>query len=68
MEHGIKRVKNQKVIISCESDGDRQIMQDILRKPSTNLVSKQQTKIPLLRLIGVALDLSDKKIEEAVEK
>ncbi|CAK1591430.1 unnamed protein product [Parnassius mnemosyne] len=65
----VKKAKNQKVLISCESEEDRNILQNNLKNTTAKLtVHKLTAKNPLLRLIGVIFDLTDKKIEEAIIK
>ncbi|CAG5006643.1 unnamed protein product [Parnassius apollo] len=65
----IKKAKNQKDLIGCESEGDRNILQDRLKHTTDNLtVYRPATRNPLLRLTGVVFDLSNGKIEEAIIK
>ncbi|CAK1601508.1 unnamed protein product [Parnassius mnemosyne] len=65
----IRKAKNQKVLISCESEGDRNTLQDQLKSTANQLtVHRPATKFPLIRLTGVVFDLTDGKIVEAVMK
>ncbi|CAG4940202.1 unnamed protein product [Parnassius apollo] len=65
----IKKARNQKVLIGCESEEDRNILQDRLKHTTDNLkVYRPATRNPLLRLTGVVFDLSNGKIEEAIIK
>lgn len=67
--NGVKKMKNQRVMISCDSEGDRRTLSHAIAQSGDKLTVSQPTiKNPLLKLMGVANDLSDQKLEEAIVK
>lgn len=65
----IRGTKGQKVVINCDSEDDRLKLTEAIKATAVKLsVSRMRTKKPLLRLLGVAHDLSDSKLEEAIVK
>ncbi|CAK1594229.1 unnamed protein product [Parnassius mnemosyne] len=65
--NNIRRIRNQKVLLSCDNDEDREKLQNAIRNSDKKLtVSKSTAKNPLLKLIGVANDLNNTKLEEAL--
>ncbi|CAK1601174.1 unnamed protein product [Parnassius mnemosyne] len=65
----VRRARNQKVVITCDTDEDRNTLQRAIKNSDKKLtVSKSITKKPLLKLIGVTNDLSNAKLEEALFK
>lgn len=63
----LRMVRNQKVVINCDSEMDRNVLKEAIGKLSQKLtVSQPSVKLPLLRLMGVANDLSNAKLEEAL--
>ncbi|KAJ2953976.1 hypothetical protein O0L34_g1618 [Tuta absoluta] len=67
--NAIRKMRHQKVLISCDTEKDRNTLSKAIKTNGDKLtVTQPPAKNPLLRLIGVAQDLSDKNIEEAVVK
>ena len=67
--NGVRRLRNQKVAISCDTEVDRNTLKQAITGIDSKLtVSIPPIRKPLLRLIGVAHDLDDKRIEEAIPK
>lgn len=63
----LRKVRNQKVVINCDSERDRDALREAIQKSSGRLtVTQPVVKHPLLKLLGVANDLSNAKLEEAV--
>ncbi|KAI5644226.1 hypothetical protein NE865_03879 [Phthorimaea operculella] len=67
--NGLRKMRHQKVLITCDTDNDRGILGEAIKNAGEKLtVTQPATKNPLIRLQGVAQDLNDKRIEEAVLK
>ncbi|XP_045541817.1 uncharacterized protein LOC123723284 [Papilio machaon] len=65
----IRRSKNQRVIVSCESEVEQRSFSEALRQADETLSAKQlPNKPPLLKLIGLAKDLNDAQVVEALLK
>ncbi|XP_045780291.1 uncharacterized protein LOC123877532 [Maniola jurtina] len=63
----IRRRKNQKVVLTCDSAEGRSKLQTALKDASQKLtVAQITTKRPLLRLPGVINDTSDAQVVEAI--
>ncbi|KAI5633718.1 hypothetical protein NE865_13551 [Phthorimaea operculella] len=67
--NGFRKMRHQKVLITCDTGNDRDILGEAIKNAGEKLtVTQPATKNPLIRLQGVAQDLNDKRIEEAVLK
>ncbi|KAI5633251.1 hypothetical protein NE865_14061 [Phthorimaea operculella] len=67
--HSMKKAKNQRVVLNCDSEEDRNVLQEAIKNKDPSLTIKRPiTRNPLIRLIGVTKDLSDAMIEEAIIK
>ncbi|XP_013140700.1 PREDICTED: uncharacterized protein LOC106105027 [Papilio polytes] len=65
----IRRSKNQRVIVSCESEREQKSFSEALRQADQSLSAKQlPNKPPLLKLAGLAKDLNDAQVTEAILK
>lgn len=65
----VRKIRNQKVVVACDTGEGRALLQEALRKSGGKLTaSPVAQRNPLLRLMEVAPDLSDRKLEEAVIK
>lgn len=63
----VRKARNQKVVIDCVSDRDRKVLSGAL-KDNNFTVASPHVGDPLLRLIGVTLDMTDGRVEEAFIK
>ncbi|XP_021208518.1 uncharacterized protein LOC110386478 [Bombyx mori] len=67
--NGIRKIRNQKAIVCCDSEKDRKAFCQALKNAEPKLSAKiPSTKNPLLKLPGVANDMTNSQIEEAVIK
>ncbi|CAK1579810.1 unnamed protein product [Parnassius mnemosyne] len=67
--NNVRRVRNQKVVITCNTEEDRSKLQSAIKNSAKKLtVSKSSTKNPLIKLLGISNDLNNKKLEEALVK
>lgn len=67
--NSIRRKKNQKVVIGCDSAEDRNKLESAIKSKNQKLtVSQVKAKNPLLRLSGVINSTTDKQIEDAIIK
>lgn len=65
----IRKIKNQKLVIGCNNEENRQILKDKLNENNKSLIIKQlENKRPLIKIIGVVDDLNDTQIPEAIIK
>ncbi|XP_023953835.2 uncharacterized protein LOC112057620 [Bicyclus anynana] len=63
----IRKRKNQKVLVACDSKQERDIMEKAIREgPRKLTVSQIKAKNPLLKLTGVIRETTDKNLEEAI--
>ncbi|CAK1584020.1 unnamed protein product [Parnassius mnemosyne] len=63
----IAKLKNQRVVINCDSQQDRHLLKTAIRDTCDRLtVSTPATKNPQLRLVGVINDLDDVKLAKAI--
>lgn len=65
--NAVRKLKNQRVAISCDTRNDREKLCKAVENIGDGLsVSQPKIKKPQLKLIGVANDLNDMKVEEAI--
>ncbi|KAI5631522.1 hypothetical protein NE865_15764 [Phthorimaea operculella] len=65
--NSIRKMRHQKVLIGCDTEKDRNTLSEAIKNAGDKLtVTQPKVKNPLLRLVGVTQDLSDKRIEEAI--
>ncbi|CAK1598312.1 unnamed protein product [Parnassius mnemosyne] len=63
----ITKLKNQRIVINCDSQQDQQTLKTAIRDTCSKLtVSTPSIKKPQLRLIGVTTDLTDEKLVKAI--
>lgn len=63
----VRKLRNKKIIIGCGSEREREKFKKAVKEAAPNLtITEPKNRKPLLRLKGVAADLSDAKIEEAI--
>lgn len=66
---GLRKGRNSKVIISVETDEDRQAMKTAIHGLSREYtVTEPAPKLPQLRFVGVTNDMTNDKIVEAVRR
>ncbi|CAG4934312.1 unnamed protein product [Parnassius apollo] len=64
--NNVRKIKNQKIIISCDSEDDRSKLQEAIKNSDQKLTAaKTVSKQPLLKLVGVINDLDNSKIADA---
>ncbi|XP_039761136.1 uncharacterized protein LOC120634525 [Pararge aegeria] len=67
--NSVRKRRNQKVVIACDTADDRSKLQEAIKTSSQKLtVTQMKAKNPLLRLSGVINDISDRHVEEAILK
>lgn len=65
--NSFKKLKNQKIIIGCETEEDRGKLETAIKKSNNKFtVSQLQNKRPLLKLNGVIQGLTNTQIEDAI--
>lgn len=66
---GLRKARNNKVIISLETEEDRSVMTRAIKTLENKyIVAEPNQRKPLLRISGVTKDLSDQRILEALIK
>ncbi|XP_061729237.1 uncharacterized protein LOC133534172 [Cydia pomonella] len=65
----VRETKNKKVVISCDSNEDRQKLSTAIKDKTTNItVDVPRLRNPTLRIIGVIPEFANEKIEDAITK
>lgn len=65
----LRKTRNQKVVIGCDSEPDRNSLEESLRSKNKKLtISKPNRRNPQIKLRGVIRELTDVQIEEAIIK
>lgn len=67
--NSVRKLRNSKVAICCDSEEDRNKLQEAINSSTEKLtVTKPSRRNPLIKLVGVIKDLSDTKLEDAIFK
>lgn len=65
--NGVRKTRGQRVVITCESEGDRESLSQAISKSKTNITaSPLKPRKPLIKILGVASDLNDSQIPPAL--